>query len=218
MLKVSRALLLTGIACLLVSCQQLAAPFEWVEPASGSVLFQDDFSDITSGWRQLSQDAGGVLDYAFDTFHIQVTEPQRLLWSGPGFNFTDVRIEVDAIKAAGPEDDDFGVVCRARDPENFYFLVISGDGYYGIGKVLDGVQTLIDMPAMLPSEDVHRGVVLNHLRADCIGEKLSFYVNGILLRSVEDDSFTSGDVGLAAGTFAETGTEIYFDNFSVLQP
>lgn len=218
MQKSSHPLRLIGLALFLVACQQLALPFGGVKPASGSVLFQDDFSDPASGWRQPTENAGGVLDYAYDTFHIQVNDPQTLMWSGPGLRFTDVRIEVDAIKAAGPEDDDFGVVCRAQDRENFYFLVISGDGYYGIGKVEEGVQTLIGMPALLPSEEVHRGVVLNHMRADCIDNTLSFYVNGLLLKTVEDDTFSGGDVGLAAGTFNEAGTEVYFDNFTVLQP
>lgn len=218
MLRFHRTLALLGITLFLVGCQQLADPFGLVEPASGSVLFQDEFSDPASGWRQPAERAGGELDYAFDTFHIAVNEPQTMLWSGPGLRFKDVRIEVDALKAAGPEDDDFGVVCRAQDLENFYFLVISGDGYYGIGKVVEGSQTLIDMPALLPSEEVQRGILRNHLRADCIGETLSFYVNGVLLKTVQDDSFASGDVGLIAGTFAEAGTEVYFDNFTVLQP
>jgi hypothetical protein len=33
-----------------------------------------------------------------------------------------------------------------------------------------------------------------------------------------DSSFSSGDVGLIAGSFATEGTDIHFDNFVVRQP
>jgi hypothetical protein len=132
--------------------------------------------------------------------------------------YTDVQIEVDATKIEGSENDDFGIVCRARDDKNFYFLVISSDGYYGIGKVRDGEQRLIGMDDMPPDENILQGQGSNHLRADCIGEYLSLYVNGIHLATVQDTEFTSGDAGLLAGTFDEPGTRIHFDNFSVLMP
>jgi hypothetical protein len=74
------------------------------------------------------------------------------------------------------------------------------------------------MQAMLPSEDIAQGKAINHLRADCIGETLSLYVNGVLLKSVRDPDYTTGDVGLLAGTFEEPGTEVYFDSFTVLKP
>jgi len=44
------------------------------------------------------------------------------------------------------------------------------------------------------------------------------YANGTLLGSADDSTFTSGDVGLEAGTFDVGGTEIRFDNFVVSQP
>jgi hypothetical protein len=36
--------------------------------------------------------------------------------------------------------------------------------------------------------------------------------------SVPDTSFTSGDVGLIAGTYEEAGTDVLFDNFVVTKP
>ncbi len=71
---------------------------------------------------------------------------------------------------------------------------------------------------MLPSEDIKQGAVTNHLRADCIGDTLKLHANGIMLGAVQDTDFHSGDVGLIAGTFDKPGTEVRFDNFSVLKP
>ena len=68
------------------------------------------------------------------------------------------------------------------------------------------------------SEKIQQGNELNVISADCIGSTLALYVNGTQLISVKDDSFSSGDVGLIAGTFDTPGTDIHFDNFIVRQP
>jgi len=71
---------------------------------------------------------------------------------------------------------------------------------------------------MPPSEIILKGDATNHLRADCIGSKLSLYVNGEFLAQSEDSEFTSGDVGVMAGTLESPGTDIRFDNFVVSKP
>jgi hypothetical protein len=182
------------------------------------VLFQDEFSDPGSGWTQASGLAGGSVAYSEGAYKIQLDGPQRLLWSGPSMRFKDTRIEVDAAPLSSEGDDDFGIVCRAVDQDDFYFLAITSDGYYGIAKVKDGVQELIGMAQMLPSEFILKGNSRNHLRADCIADRLDLYVNGQLLASAQDTDFSRGRVGLMAGTLSAPAVEVLFDNFSVLAP
>jgi len=201
-----------------LSCINLPLVINSSEIQIGEVQFQDDFSDPSSGLARYYDENIGSLDYVNQGYQISVNQRHTILWSGPGLEFTDVQIEVDVTKIDGPESDDFGVVCRARDKHNFYFLIISSDGYYGIGKVRDGIQQLIGMKDMPPSEDIIQGQYTNHLRADCIGEYLSLYANGIHLVTVKDSEFTSGDVGLFAGTFEDPGTSVRFNKFSVLMP
>ena len=200
------------------ACRAYSLPFRAAVTSPGDVLFQDDFSDPLSGWDRLSNSASGVLDYAEGMYRITVNTPYTLLWATPNLIFGDVRVEVNTLKAAGPANDNFGVVCRAADKDNFYFFVISSDGYYGIGKTQDGVPQLIGMKLMPPSEEILQGKAINHLRADCVGESFSLYVNDVFLARAQDSDFPSGKVGLTAGTFAEGGTEVYFDNFKVLEP
>lgn len=183
----------------------------------GQVLFQDDFSNSSSGWDRVNLE-DGVTDYANGIYRMFVSDSDTDIWANPGLNFTDVQIEVDATKIGGDDNNDFGIICRYTDTENFYFLIISSDGYYGIGKVIDGEQGLIGSESMPPSEVISKGNAENHLRADCVGNTLSLYVNGEQLASYDDPDLTSGDVGLIAGTFEVPGTEIHFDNFMVLKP
>lgn len=206
------------LALTLSACHGLPINVYSFDVSSGDVLFQDDFSDPASGWERIADERMGVLDYTDGSYGIFVAAPYQMLWASPQLEFEDVRIEVDVANLSDPRDDDFGVVCRAKGKDNFYFAVISSDGYYGTGKVKNGVQRLLDIPAMLPSEDINQGTAVNHLRVDCIAEQISLWVNNILLHTVEDADFRSGDVGLLAGTFANPGTRVLFDNITVVKP
>lgn len=185
------------------------------EPSN--ILFQDDFTDPTSGWDQVT-DADGETNYANGAYRIFVNTTRTDVWANPGLNFTDVRIEVEATKVGGPDDNDFGVTCRVMDASRFYFFIISSDGYYAIGKFKNDEQELLGTDALQPSEAILKGAATNQLRADCVGDTLTFYVNGQQLAQVQDSEFPSGDVGLIAGSYDTPGTDIHFDNFVVLRP
>ena len=208
----------TGILLILSACQVPPFSSSLFKISSGAVMFQDDFSNPSSGWVNLIDEDYGILDYFDGYYRVEVQGDHQMLWTGPGMNFSDVRLEADAIKVIGSPDDIFGVICRGTDQNNFYFFVISSDGYYGIGKMINGVQTLIDIPGLLPSEIITQGKAINHLRADCVADQLDFYVNGGKLASVNDIDLTNGDVGVIAGNLESPQTVVLFDNFSVLNP
>jgi len=199
------------------STLQSALPTEVPQQTTSDILFSDDFSDPSSGWDQV-QAAEGVTDYENGHYRIFVDQTQHDYWANPGLSFSDVQVEVDATKTSGPDDNDFGLLCRYQDTENFYAFLISSDGYYSIMKYSGGGSETLGAEAMLSTDVVVQGEASNHIRADCVGESLSLYVNGQLLHTVTDSTFASGDVGLIAGTFDVTGTDIAFDDFVVLQP
>jgi hypothetical protein len=203
------------IALLSISCQFLI-PGKGRD-APGEVLFKDDFSNPSSGWNQISTESGET-DYADGTYRIYVNQPNMDIWSQPNLDLTDVRIEVDTFKVGGERDNRFGIICRAYEIEQFYTFIISSDGYFGIGKIRGNDYQLIGMDALLRSDVIEKGSAINHIRADCIGNVLSLYVNGTKLAQVEDSDLTSGDVGLIAGTYNNVGTDIRFDNFIVYKP
>lgn len=205
------AFLLIFFALFLAACQPEPAPLP------GDVLFSDDFSTREQAWTHLVND-GGAMDYNAGGFRMYVREPNLNYWTTAGQNFSDVRIEVDALQYSGPQENRLGVICRHRDDAHYYFFVISTDGYYAIGKVVDGVQSLLGQDAMQYASVIEQGVAINHLRAECYGTTLSFFVNDSPVALVDDTDLQSGDVGLLAGTFAEGGLDVLFDDFQVLQP
>jgi hypothetical protein len=197
-----------------LACQESA--FE--NKPEENVLFQDDFSDPESGWLQ-GEDDTGYAGYDQGGFRILVaTDLSAKLSILRTPSFADVRLEVEATKLSGPDDNDYGLVCRYVDENNFYFFEISSDGYSGIGKFKDNELLMISAAQMQSSEAIVQGKATNRLRADCAGSRLTFYVNGTKVAEGEDTDFSEGYAGLIAGTFETPGVEILFDNFAVLQP
>ena len=188
-----------------------------VNKAAGNVLFSDDFSDPSSGWNSTTTENGST-DYADGTYAIIVTSPNYELWANPGRDFTDVSIETDATKVAGPDDNDFGLICRYQDVDNYYFSEIASDGYYVFGAVKGGALTYLDSDSMIETGLVYAGSETNHLRLDCNGNTLTLYINGTLAGTASDSDYSSGDVGLVAGSYDTAGVDIAFDNFVVSKP
>lgn len=200
---------------ILTSCFP-AAPTQSIPVANpGDVLYQENFANNTTGWDRVLND-GGIMDYDSGGYRMLVKQPKTNFWSTPGKYFGDVRIEADVTKLNGPDENRTGLICRYQNG-NYYFFMISNDGYYAIGKFVGGQAILLGQESMLPSELIQADAV-NHLRADCFGSALVFYVNFNQVASVQDSDFQTGDIGLLAGTFAEPGVDVLFQNFVVMQP
>ena len=187
--------------------------------STNDVLFQDDFSNSDSGW-ETGDYSGDTLSYLNGTYDIYSQSEGSVLWGVAGQNFTDLVLDVDATQVSGPEDNNnaYGVYCRrtGEDYSDAYAFFISGDGYYSIIKITGGEFTpLVDWDT---SDAINLGDASNHLKASCVGDELTFWVNGTQVADTHDSTYTSGDIALAAGSMETTGTEVQFDNIVVTTP
>ena len=205
------------VAIIMLAIVSLACSFSSGDSTEDGVLFQDDFSRTGSGWDRVSSDLGET-DYGDDYYRIYVNDTQVDYWANPGKNFTDVVVSVEATKVGGPDDNDFGVICRYMDEYNFYFFLGSSDGYYAIGKWANGEQLILGQDQLMPTDAIVQGNSTNTIQASCVGSTLTLAINGETVTSITDSDFTEGDVGLIAGTYDTPGTDIHFDNFKVMQP
>jgi hypothetical protein len=203
---------LAAVSSLLIAC---TLPWEAQKP--GNMLYKDDFSNAASGWNRVDA-TDRATDYAAGVYRILVKGRNIDVWARPGLSFEDVRVEVDGTKVGGDDNNDFGVICRYQNDQNFYFLVISSDGYYGIAKRKDGQVSMLGSTMMASSDQIKQGSAANHLRVDCVGSTLRLFVNDVMVAETQDADYQQGDVGLLAGSFDVPGTEILFDNFVVLKP
>ena len=182
---------------------------------SGDLLYQEGFEDNTTGWARISNE-NGIMDYDNGGYRILVRQPKLNIWSKAEKDFGDVRVETDVIKLNGPDENRMGLICRYQRGD-YYFFIISNDGYYVIGKFIGGQVLLLGQSEMQISDSIQIGS-MNHLRADCVGNKLTFYINFKEVASATDTDFATGDVGVLAGAFSQPGVDVLFDNFVVMQP
>ncbi len=195
-----------------VSCSVLSTP-AWEQ----NILFQDDFSVLGGEWSRV-RDASGITDYDQNGYRIQVLQPETQFWSHPGLDVQDVRVEVDARTLDGPAENLFGVLCRYQDEQNFYFFLIGDDGFFVVGKYKNGEQSFIGMETFGFHPVLQESHAVSHIRAECVANTLTLYVNETQIVAVEDGDFVRGDVGFMAGTFEVPGTDVLFDNFVVRKP
>jgi len=217
-MKSKRLTLLLLVAALLLNgCSSSGWSFDklpWLEP--GEVIFQDDFSDQSTGWEKVNSPYE-LKGYSADGYLISVKTPNSRAWSVADLPLTDTEIQVQTQKMSGPEDTNFGLMCRYRNKDNFYSFLISSDGYYGIMKVENGVETLLGSDQFTYSEQINIGNATNKIAVICIGNELSLSVNDHLLQTVKDTSFTTGKVGMIVETRTEGNAAVIFSDFSVIK-
>lgn len=187
--------------------------------ASGAIIYQDDFSSTNSGWP-IDTFAEGSTGYYNGQYRITVNETDYAIWASSGAGgFGDISVEADAVMVGGPEENEFGLLCRFVDNDNFYAATIASDGYYFIWRRLNGGDwELVGMDSGQTSTAIRVGTQVNRIRLDCVGSSLTLYANGTQLIQVQDSSLTTGDVGVYAGSFDVGGVDVVFDNFLIAQP
>jgi len=187
----------------------------------GGAIFSDDFQgEADCGWQLYS---GRGVDEAIQdgVLRIETSQPGLIGWTLAGQEVDDVVIATRAQQIGGPDDNAYGIICRYQNPENYYVFLVSGDGHYAIGKFQsgrEGIEYLTGEGMYAPSDIINKGQSINDLQASCIGNQLSFAVNGVQVDSITDPTFVLGDFGLGASTFQPGTAIIEFDNFRAISP
>ncbi len=175
--------------------------------------FSDTFRRDDGAWNTQSDEDVSRF-YERGAYHLNVQSSDTLAW-GPGdIEASDVYLEVDTAHVAGPLDNELGILFRYVDGDNFYFFAISSDGFYKLQKRVDGKWERIIK--WTRSDAINTGEESkNRLGLLAVESRIVLLVNDEVLSEVEEDTFDTGAVALAVGTFDEGGGEIAFDNLKV---
>ena len=207
-------LLWSVLALVLAACGGAAS----ATPASGAPL-QDDFSSTTCLFGFLEAGTTQGYECVNGEFRAWIDNDQAsydFISSSSPDSYGDVRIEVDARIVSAVLYGGAFVVCRgSQTAGDFYAFVLSPDGTVTISDYIDGEEQIARFN-YLPEGTVQPD--WNHLRVDCIGDHLAFFVNGVLGVERDIDVLAQGEVGLGAGGASDGFTEVRFDNLTVLQP
>ncbi len=219
---IRRILLLTVLfsgSLLLAACSIGGSDVD--ECTESGALFQDDFGgEKDCGWALYNR-GGAVVEIDEGVLRMSTSQPGQIWWTNPGQSFDDVIISTDVRQVSGPNDNAYGAICRYQNEENYYVFLISGDGYFTIGKYTSdspSITYLTENGEYQYSDVINQGNATNQIRASCIGQELSLAVNGITLATVTDPTFVIGDVGLAASTLEPGTVVVEFSDFRVVEP
>ena len=209
-----------------VSCggkQTGPSPVSTPTPMPAPVLFEDDFSNDSSGWDTYSDEYGAAF-YQDGWLHVR----NNALNEGSDVSyahqyFTDFVLVVETKLVGGSDENWHIVTARDSGAGNYYSFGISADGYYIMSKWVDDLRTEFREPTLSIYIKQGKGVI-NIVRVECVGSDLSLSVNGHLLANVSDSTFTGGDIALGASLPVGTSvsesqfTEVAFDSIIITAP
>lgn len=140
------------------------------------------------------------------------------MWSTPNDEkYENIHIEVTAINKSTDSAGAFGIICKLRITNTSYYFAVTGAGEYAIGKYTFAGNTLLTNNGQwVKSDKVAADADSYRMGVDCGKNTLALYVDGQLVDSVSDTTYTSGNVGLFAWSGEQlNGTEVAFDDFVV---
>lgn len=107
-----------------------------------------------------------------------------------------------------------GIIFRASDAYTSYVFAISPNGFYSCNGSISGANGII--LAYGHNAAIHTGLNQdNTIAVVARGSNISLFVNGQLVDSVKDATFTQGAIGVSVGTLIGTPADVTFSNVSV---
>ena len=196
-------------------------PTETQSPASNSdVLLDDDFSARRTQWGT-GTDTDDAVEYVNEALNFQVFTKNFIVWSYPNEkDYENVHMEVTVINNGTDPTTAFGFFCDKNSviSDSRYYFAITPAGEYAIAKSALAVDDvfLTNNDQWAKSDLIAKNAASYHMGADCGNGKLTLYVDGQQVASVEDTTYTSGGIALFAWSGKDaTNTNVSFDDFKM---
>jgi hypothetical protein len=196
-------------------------------------------SDLVSASSAVTPLSGNVLSIKYGS-----GLSDQVVWSTLDRKFSDFDLRVTTQLVSGPVDQNqYGVIFRYRDAQNFYVFRITSDGYYLLAKVENGLQDKVSDWGQ--TDAIRQGSdAANEVRVIARGDEFRFFVNsqpvplclkgqnrfsmwrepgvcvegGELTTVYRDSAFKQGRVALTAGTIDGSDIEVAFDDLVIVGP
>ena len=216
----------TGISLSAVIPHNTANPTGTYPMPKGTPLFADSFVNDTSGWNL--QSASGSYSVAVGNGTLTLaSDENKLLWElVPGArSFSNFSLVVNAVLSRGDQNNGYGIYIRGSsnqdsDLATYYRFELYGDGSYAIFKgTLDsrGKSTDTKIVNYTLSSAIQKQGKVNHIMFTAKGPTMSLIVNGQVLKTFSDPSYTSGSIALFVSNLAEAkpGAQVQFSQLAI---
>ncbi|MBA3868633.1 MAG: hypothetical protein H0X30_05730 [Anaerolineae bacterium] len=202
MFKYSRSLLI--FVLLLCGCSGLVDSVRTPLIGFGDIKAEYHFDTAQSSWDtfRLPDDAAffGVTDEALTG---SVVADRGYIWSLNQPEYSDTSIKAKLQQMRGSSGNGFGVMCRADNDGNGYYFVISSASQFAILKAEPGISNPTELVKWQASGAVKPDKGINSIEAICLGDYLSFTVNGVFIAEARDSTFKSGHTGVVLGAVGQ---------------
>lgn len=194
---------------------RISTPTENFTP---NIILEDDFSS-NQNWGTIS-DSESLVQYEDGVLRAIIYIDDLLIWSTPNqTGYENVHTEVTVINNDTDPDTAFGLMCHQQsDDQSFYYLLITPAGGYIVVRIDDNQlgEILTNNGRWGYSSQIQKNVSSYRVGADCGDGNLKLYVNGQQIASVNDNTYTSGKVGIVISSAIDAmQTDISFDDFLI---
>ncbi len=204
MTKTRLIILFSTLMLLLVNCGESSYLEEFTDDSTWEV---DEFEGVSS------EIADGKLELTVDF-------PESLFWTTAGKrNFDNGTFEVEVTPLEGSPEAAYGLIFRASpNASDFYFFLVSADGFYSIGGCQQNCAEndffRIAEAMWIESDQLAQGLNQTQtLRVEANEDSLAYFVDDVEIGRYTHPTLTKGDIGILLQTFDSSATVAY-DNLS----
>ena len=177
----------------------------------GGATYKDPF-DNADGWA-FSKDERTDM-YVKDGSAVLVAfKPDYYYgWSQSWPKLKDFYIEIKVVTGAECSGQDkYGLIFRSPDPSQGYLAGLTCDGKYGLWYY-DGKEEHYFVQWETSALILAGTNQTNRLGVKVVGDKISLYINGRLMREIIDTTYSEGKYGLVVGAVKTENFTVYVDS------
>lgn len=182
----------------------------------GEVQFEDNFESLDPGWGE------GSTSYGVENgkFYLAL-EPQTwqtVLNQANVFTEIDATVSATVAKCDTPDNGAVGLVFWAQDYANYYALLVTPEGRFGVVRHASGNRLLMAVP-WKANDAVKKGIgETNELRVVTKEHVATLYVNGSQVATFKGQHPQGGElVGFMAESWSKEGTRFEFTNLKIVE-
>ena len=192
-------------------------------PPAGTEVFAEDFNHgpTNSGLDDLDDVLGAEFSRGFHTpgvYHFKLSQPDERRWVVlPRLAYTNFSMQIDLWD----NSDQFigsvaqGLIFRVRDNDHFYALLFNPrDKHYSVIRQ-DGAGNWSEVLPRKPAPGMKQKKDVNQVRLDAVGDTFTIYLNGAVLDSFQDQTYSSGMIGLITANEDAGEPHMHFDNLQI---
>ena len=186
-----------------------------LSPHYGALIHTDTFAE--AGDWETGRRAGGSIALGKNELTLAASQPRLYLFSMfQGMVLGDFYLEITASPSLCRAGDEYGLLLRASDAQDFYRFGLLCSGQARLDRSTSEAVTSPRPPAF--SGAVPRGAPsTSRLAVWALGKEMRFYANGAYLFSVSDPTTLSGGIGLFVRAVGDTPITVNFSDLAIYE-